>query len=112
MRSSAAGGGAAPFAPAGGSKSASQLAASPASVRQKNTDVPSGAAIADTSASPGPRRRESTGASSASARSAERRGSALSTASATTPGASRGAGVQQHADVTLLPQRHRLRAVL
>ena len=41
-------------------------------MRQKNTDVPSGAAIADRSASPGPRSRGSTGASSRSARRAER----------------------------------------
>ena len=67
-------------------KSATQLSASAASVRQKNTDVPSGAAIADRSASSGPRSRGSTGASSRSARCAEPIGSALSTAIAATRG--------------------------
>ena len=57
-----------------------------ASVRQKNTDVPSGAAIADRSASSGPRSRGSSGASSCSARRAERIGSSLSTAIAATRG--------------------------
>ncbi len=60
----------------------------PASVRQKKTDVPSGAAIADRSASSGPRSRGSTGASSASARCAEPIGSALSTPMATIRGPS------------------------
>ncbi len=55
-------------------------------MRQKNTDVPSGAAIADRSASSGPRSRGSSGASSSSARLAERIGSALSTAIAATRG--------------------------
>ena len=47
---------------------------SPAPVRQKNTEVPSGAATAARSASAGPRRRGSTGASSACARAAARPG--------------------------------------
>ena len=55
-------------------------------MRQKNTEVPSGAAIADRSASCGPRSRGSSGASSCSARWAERIGSALSTAIAATRG--------------------------
>jgi hypothetical protein len=55
------------------------------SVPQKNRAVPSGAATEVRSASPGARSRGRLGASSASARSAERIGSALSTAIAGDP---------------------------
>ncbi len=76
---------AAPPAGASASKSWSQLACARSSVRQKKIDVPSGAATAARSASAGPRSRPRTGASSASARWAERAGSALSTAIAAMP---------------------------
>ena len=63
-----------------GAKSRSQLSASSASERQKNTAVASGAATAGRSASTGPRSRARIGASSAFARRADCAGSAVSTA--------------------------------
>ena len=92
-------------------KSATQLSASAASVRQKNTEVPSGAAIAVRSASPGPRSRGSTGASSASARWAEPIGSALSTAIAATRGRSL-AGGSWLTRIRVSPWRHSCTALV
>ena len=91
-----------PAAPAV-TKSAVQLSA--ASVRQKNTDVPSGAATAVRSASPGPRSRGSTGASRRSARAREPTGSALSTAIAATRGPS-AAGGSWLTRIRVSPWRH------
>ena len=99
-----------------GGKSDSQLVASSAPVRQKNTDVPSGAATAARSASAGPFRRGSTGASSACARAAAPTGSSVSTPSAATAAPGRPltvrGGVQQHPCPALLPQLHRFGRVL
>ncbi|MEO3925860.1 hypothetical protein ABGB07_18620 [Micromonosporaceae bacterium B7E4] len=61
-----------------GRKSARQ----PSSGSARKTEVPSGAATAASSASAGPRRRGSTGACSAAARSTPRRGSAVVSAKA------------------------------
>ena len=100
-----------------GGKSDSQLVSSSAPVRQKNTEVPSGAATADRSASAGPRRRGSIGASSACARV----GGVRRVGGLQADGGNRGAGrvlvqadgrVQQHPGAALLPQLHRLGPVL
>jgi hypothetical protein len=78
-------------------------------VRQKNTEVPSGAAIAERSASFGPRSRGSSGASSRSARCAERLGALDRDRRHPRPGLG---VVDEDVRVAVAPELNGLRAVM